>query len=48
MDDTMIKVEGKNNISATVVADSISEDNVRMTTMELEYPRFIHAELIEL
>ena len=32
-------------ITATVIADSISPDNKRMTTMEIEYPRFILAEL---
>lgn len=35
---------GKGNISATIIADSISPDGVRITTFELEYPRFIHAE----
>ena len=33
-------------ISAEVIADSISPDGVRITTFELEYPRFIHAELM--
>ena len=42
----MIKCEGQSNISATVIADSISNHGIRMTTMELEYPRFIHAELM--
>ena len=42
----MIKCTGSNNISATVIADSISPQRIRMTTMELEYPRFIHAELM--
>jgi hypothetical protein len=32
-------------ISAKVIADSISPEGVRMTTMEIEYPRFILAEL---
>jgi hypothetical protein len=32
-------------ITATVIADSVSPDNKRMTTMEIEYPRFILAEL---
>jgi hypothetical protein len=31
---------------AEVVADSISPDGVRLITMELEYPRFIHAEML--
>jgi thymidylate synthase ThyX len=37
---------GKGNISAKVIADSISPDGVRLTTFELEYPRFIHAEFM--
>ena len=37
---------GKGNISATIIADSISSDGVRITTFELEYPRFIHAEFM--
>lgn len=32
-------------ITARVIADSISPEGVRMTTMEIEYPRFILAEL---
>lgn len=32
-------------ITAKIVADSISPDGIRMTTMEIEYPRFILAEL---
>jgi thymidylate synthase ThyX len=32
-------------ISAKVIADSISPEGTRMTTMEIEYPRFILAEL---
>lgn len=35
----------KENITARVVADSISPEGTRMTTMEIEYPRFILAEL---
>lgn len=35
----------KDFITARVVADSISPDGIRMTTMEIEYPRFILAEL---
>lgn len=34
-----------NNITANVVQDSYS-NRVRITTLELEYPRFIHAELL--
>ena len=37
---------GKGNISATIIADSISPDGVRITTFELEYPRFIHSEFM--
>jgi hypothetical protein len=35
----------KDKITAKVIADSISPQDVRMTTMEIEYPRFILAEL---
>jgi len=42
----MLKVDGKGGISATIVADSVSEAGKRITTFELEYPRFIHAELL--
>lgn len=34
------------NITAKVICDSISEAGVRLTTLELEYPRFIHSELM--
>ena len=30
------------NITAKVICDSISEQGVRLTTFEIEYPRFIH------
>lgn len=30
------------NITAKVVCDSVSEQGVRLTTFEIEYPRFIH------
>lgn len=33
-------------ISAKIIADSISDENTRITTFELEYPRFIHAEFM--
>lgn len=33
-------------LSAKVLADSISHEGVRLTTMELVYPRFIHAEFM--
>lgn len=36
---------GKGGISAQVIADSITPQGERMTTMEIEYPRFILAEL---
>ena len=36
----------KTNITAKVVADSISEQGDRITTLEIEYPRFIHSELM--
>ena len=31
-------------ISAKIICDSISLDGIRLTTMQLRYPRFIHAE----
>lgn len=40
------EVRGKGGISARVVADSISPHGDRITTFELEYPRFIHAEFM--
>lgn len=33
-------------ISASVIADSVSPDGIRLTTMQLRYPRFIHSELM--
>lgn len=33
-------------ISAKMIADSISPDGVRLTTLQLRYPRFIHAEFM--
>lgn len=33
-------------ISAKIIKDSINQNGVRITTMELEYPRFIHAEML--
>lgn len=35
----------KDLITAKVIADSVSDERNRMTTMEIEYPRFILAEL---
>ena len=34
------------NITAKIVCDSISPDGVRITTLEIEYPRFIHGEFM--
>lgn len=34
------------NIKATVICDSINKQGVRITTIEAEYPRFIHSELM--
>ena len=34
------------NITAKVVCDSVSPDGVRITTLEIEYPRFIHGEFM--
>lgn len=33
-------------ITAKIIADSISENNKRITTLQLRYPRFIHAEFM--
>lgn len=33
-------------ITATVIADSISENGKRLTTLHLRYPRFVHAEFL--
>lgn len=35
-----------NNITAKVICDSISKHGFRITTFELEYPRFIHSEFM--
>lgn len=35
----------KDHITARIIADSVSPEGIRMTTMEIEYPRFILAEL---
>lgn len=43
----MIEVIGAGGITARIIADSISAiDGKRITTYELEYPRFIHSELM--
>jgi len=39
-------VEGKGGITATVVADSINVQGDRLTTMTLQYPRYIHSEFL--
>lgn len=36
----------KEQISAKVIADSVSPDGIRLTTLELEYNRFIHSEFM--
>lgn len=41
----MITIEGKNGIKATIICDSIC-NGVRLTTMEVEYPRIIHSEVM--
>lgn len=41
-----IKIEGKNSISAKIIADSISSSGTRIITYELVYPRWIHAEVM--
>lgn len=33
-------------INATILADSISTDGFRLTTLQLRYPRFIHSEIM--
>jgi len=42
----MVEVNGRGGISARVIADSINSEGNRVTTFELEYPRFIHAEFM--
>lgn len=41
----MIEIKGKGCISAKIIKDSVSLDGARMTTFELEYPRFILSEV---
>lgn len=44
---TMIKVKGNGGITAKIVADSISSvSGDRITTFELEYHRYVHAEML--
>src|SRR5208282_2522665 len=33
-------------ITANIIADSISSEKIRLVTIQLRYPRFIHAELM--
>ena len=33
-------------ISAKVVADSVSPDGIRLTTLQLRYPKFVHGEFM--
>lgn len=33
-------------VTATIIKDSIGSDAPRLTTFELRYPRFIHAEAV--
>jgi hypothetical protein len=40
------KIDGPNGISCTVIADSITEAGIRLTTLELVYHRYAHAELL--
>jgi thymidylate synthase ThyX len=42
----MESTKAHSNITAKVVADSISPEGIRITTMQLHYPRFIHAEVM--
>ena len=41
----MIKIQGKCGISAAVIQSSVNSDGVVLHTLELEYPRFILAEV---
>jgi hypothetical protein len=41
-----VQKTGKGGISVKIVADSVSEGKVRITTFELEYHRYIHGELM--
>ena len=42
----MITVDGKANIKATVVCDSISETGIRLLTFEIEVPRIVWSEFM--
>lgn len=39
-------VKGNGDIEAKIIADSVSPDGIRLTTMQLAYPRFIHSEFM--
>lgn len=41
----MIKIEGQHGVSATILADSISPQGIRLVTYEITYPRMVLAEL---
>ena len=36
----------ENGIQAKIIADSISPSGVRLTTLELQYHRFVHSEMM--
>lgn len=42
----MIEIIGKQGITARIIQDSINYTGFRITTFELEYPRYVHAELM--
>lgn len=42
----MVEIKGKFGIVARIIADSISQYGKRMVTYEIEYPRFIHSEIM--
>lgn len=39
-------INNTDNIKVEIVADSINQKDIRITTYVLEYPRFVHAELL--
>ena len=42
----MIEVQGRGGIAVKVIEDSVNDDGWRLTTLQLRYPRFIHAEFM--
>ena len=46
VDATFNPMENNKMISAKIIADSVSEQGKRLTTLELSYPRFIHGEIM--